>query len=67
MLRLLTNIQPEEGNWYLEDLSSTIALNLSDASFPEGLLTEGSQVIVLGEYDAGVFHVQVGECNMRVE
>lgn len=41
--------QPEEGTWYLEDLTSTIQLDLSQAKKNDLFYTEGSQVIVEGE------------------
>lgn len=49
--------QPEEGAWFLEDLSSIIKLDLSQAQTLHVLYTLGSIVIVEGELVNGVFRV----------
>ena len=51
--------QPEEGAWFLEDLESTIKLDLTRARSFSVLFTEGSQVIVQGHLVGSVFRVQV--------
>jgi DNA polymerase epsilon subunit 2 len=51
--------QPEEGEWYLEDLGSTIKLDLHRANTFQLFFTEGCQVVVQGELIDGVFRVQV--------
>lgn len=53
--------QPEEGNWYLEDLTSIIKLDLSKCRRYHLLVTEGSQVVVRGILGDGVFHVNLLE------
>lgn len=57
--------KPEEGRWFLEDLSGTIPLNLHGLPSPGGLVTEGSIVAVEGRGSASMFDVQVGmKCRM---
>lgn len=51
--------QPEEGVWFLEDLSSIIRLDLSRALSYHVFFTEGSQVVVQGELVNDIFQVQV--------
>lgn len=51
--------QPEEGACFLEDLGSTIRLDLTRAQTYNVSFTEGSQVVVQGELVGGVFRVQV--------
>lgn len=51
--------QIEEGVWFLEDLSSVIQLDLSEAQSYHLFFTEGSQVVLQGFLSNGVFKVQV--------
>jgi DNA polymerase epsilon subunit 2 len=53
--------QPEEGVWHLEDLESTIRLDLSRTQSFSVLFTEGCQVILQGQVLAGsgVFKVDM--------
>ena len=51
--------QPEEGSWFLEDLESTIKLDLSRTRSFSVLFTEGSQVILQGTFSGNTFKVQV--------
>ena len=58
LLGLLT--QPEEGKFFLEDLTTTISLDLSQSVSPAAIFTEGSIVIVEGRLhpsDQSVFCV----------
>ncbi|KAI8881892.1 DNA polymerase epsilon, subunit B [Backusella circina FSU 941] len=51
--------QLEEGKFFLEDEDSHIQLNLNEATFDNGLFTDGSLVLVDGVYgDDHLFHVQ---------
>lgn len=52
-------VQLVEGQWHLEDLSSTIRLNISKATTQNKLYTEGSLVIVQGYLQGGVFEAQM--------
>lgn len=49
--------QPEEGQWYLEDLSSTIRLDFSRCAF-DCIVTEGCMIIIDGDVVNKVFRVQ---------
>ena len=40
--------QPKDGIWHLEDLTASIAINITTAQTYKGLLTEGSIVIAQG-------------------
>jgi DNA polymerase epsilon subunit 2 len=51
--------QPEEGVWYLEDLTSMIRLDWSQSEYHPFLFTEGSHVVVQGEAVGDRFRVQV--------
>lgn len=51
--------QPEEGKLFLEDLNSSVRLDISSTKFSDNLLTEGCQVIVQGEYMDDVFRVHI--------
>jgi DNA polymerase epsilon subunit 2 len=57
LLGMLT--QKEEGQYYLEDISGSIKLNLANAKTTNGLFTESCIVLVEGEASDGVFHVNV--------
>jgi len=51
-------VQVEEGNYYLEDHTAQVPLNLSDASLlTDGFVTENSVVLIEGEAIDGVLHV----------
>ncbi|KAL7496415.1 hypothetical protein ACHAWT_004572 [Skeletonema menzelii] len=51
-------VQVEEGNYYLEDHTAQVPLNLSDASLlTDGFITENSVVLIEGEAIDGVLHV----------
>lgn len=49
--------QPEEGSWYLEDLTSLVKLDLTQAQTFPVFYTEGSIVFIEGEYKNNVFIV----------
>lgn len=58
LLGLIT--QPEEGVWHIEDLTSSVAIDLSsDTLNMTGLITEGCVVVVEGMLVDGVFRVEV--------
>lgn len=54
-------MQPEEGSWFLEDLSGIIKLDLShcQSNAHHYFYTQACQVIVQGVMINGVFHVEV--------
>lgn len=53
-----TFLQVEEGKYYLEDHTSQVLLNFSQASLlTDGFVTENSVVLVEGEAIDGVLHV----------
>nr|CAH8822960.1 unnamed protein product [Trichobilharzia regenti] len=49
--------QLREGDWYAEDPSGMVKLNLQQAIFHEGLFPEGSVVLIEGFYDEKVLYV----------
>ncbi|KAJ1483250.1 hypothetical protein T484DRAFT_1896356 [Baffinella frigidus] len=55
VLGMLT--QPVEGKFFLEDMSHSIPIDLSDASAKHGLFAENCIVVVAGEMDRDVFKV----------
>jgi hypothetical protein len=57
----MLDTQPEEGQWFLEDLDSLIRLDLRGASCVGRLYTEGSLVIIEGELIQGVLKVHVSQ------
>lgn len=50
-------VQPEEGSWALEDLTSRVPVDLSEAKITSGMFTETAIVLAQGELRGGVFHV----------
>jgi DNA polymerase epsilon subunit 2 len=50
--------QPEEGCWYLEDLTANIKLNLIHAQTTTEIYTENSLVILQGHLENGIFMVE---------
>ena len=51
--------QPEEGVWYLEDLTSLIRLEWAQPEYHPFLFTEGCHVVVQGDMVGDRFRVQV--------
>ncbi|CAH8433230.1 unnamed protein product [Heterobilharzia americana] len=49
--------QLHEGDWYAEDPSGIVRLNLQQAVFHEGLFPEGSVLLIEGFYDEKVLYV----------
>ncbi|XP_025103951.1 DNA polymerase epsilon subunit 2-like isoform X1 [Pomacea canaliculata] len=56
VLGMLTQLK--EGKWFLEDPTGTIQLDLSQASFHNGLFTDNSFVLAEGWYEDNIFHVE---------
>jgi len=55
ILGMLT--QMKEGEWWLEDPTGAIKLNLENASFHKGIFVESSLVLAEGEFDDGILNV----------
>lgn len=56
VMGLLTELT--EGQYYLEDIGGFIKLDLKKANFQDGLIMESSIVIVNGNFQEGVLHVE---------
>lgn len=56
ILGLLTHLK--EGQYYLEDPTGTVAVDLSQANYHDGLFTDGSFVLAEGSYKDEAFIVQ---------
>lgn len=50
-------IQPLEGKFYLEDMTHSMPIDMSQATSKFGLFTENSVVVTAGEYDRDIFRV----------
>jgi len=48
--------QMKEGEWWIEDPSGAIIIDMKDATFHKGLFTESSMILVEGTYDNGVIY-----------
>ncbi|CAC5374744.1 POLE2 [Mytilus coruscus] len=55
VLGMLTQLK--EGKWYLEDPTGVVQIDLSEASFQNGLFTENCFVLAEGWYEDKIFHI----------